>query len=437
MRTGYSVALLFVCVASAWAQTVAAPTGPSATVITSTRPTGDPRTPVAVPYFYTTPGSEAIGKEMAEVIAYDLDFTGEFLVIHPSQFPPSFTGYPADPTQIDFTPWRKAPAEYLVYASINAQGGNLVGEFRLFDIATGQQLVGKRLAGDKGQARLIAHQFSDEITKHTTGNYGSATSRIVFSSGSVGKKELFVSDYDGANAKQLTRFGSISIKPKISPDGRKIAFVSFKDRFPWLYIIDIASGTVTPLSQRVGSNIAPTWAPDSQSLALALSKDGNLEIYRVNADGSSPRRLTNDRAVDTSPTFSPDGRQIAFISERSGRPQVYVMGADGSNPRRLSLTPGRAFDPVWSPDGSQIAFVAEGGGVNIVVMNADGSNARTVTGGGNNESPSWSPDGHHLIYCQTGGSRLRAVNVNTRIAGDREIVNLRMPCQGPSWGPRR
>lgn len=132
MRIGSIVGLLCVLVSSGWSQTDPTTGAPGATVITGTRGGADPRTPVAVPYFYTTPGSEAVGKEMAETIAYDLDFGGEFKVIHPSEFPPNFTGYPADPTQIDFTPWRSpAHAEYLVYASINAQGGSLVGEFRL------------------------------------------------------------------------------------------------------------------------------------------------------------------------------------------------------------------------------------------------------------------------------------------------------------------
>lgn len=398
---------------------------------------GDPRAPVAVPYFASVPGLEAYAKEMAETIAYDLDFTGEFVLLSPSKFPPDFTGFTGDPTQINFTSWQGTGADYLVYALITNEGGGLVGEFRLFEVATGNQILGKRIAGKPELRRLVAHQFSDEITKQVTGTPGIATSRIAFSSGTTGKKEIYIADYDGANVKQLTNHGSVSIMPVMSPDGTKIAYLSYKDRYPWLYILDIESGAVRPLSRHVGVNIAPAWSPDSKSLAIVLSKDGNQEIYRINADGTGERRLTNSKGVDTSPTFSPDGGQIAFVSERGGFPQIWVMGADGSNQRRLSMVRGKAFDPAWSPDGSMIAFVIEGGGSHIAVMDASGAGVRTLTSAGTNEQPTWSPDSRHIMFHRTQGVQIRAVDVFLSDPRDRAIPFLKMQAQGPTWGPRR
>lgn len=398
---------------------------------------GDPRTPIAVPYFAAAPGSEAAAKEMAEVVAWDLDFTGLFKILPLGQYPQGFAGFPTDYTQIDITSWQKTPADYLVYAYVSTEGGNIVGEFRLIDVAAGAQVMGKRLTSQAPQRRLVAHQFSDEVTNYVHRMPGVATTRIVFSGGSTGKKELYIADYDGANARPLTKHNSISIKPKVSPDGTKVAYVSYKDRYPWLYVLEIASGKVSPLSRNVGINIAPAWAPDSQSLAIVLSRDGNPEIYRVNADGSGLRRLTKNKDVDTSPTFSPDGSKIAYVSGPDRAPSIYVMDANGGAPRRLSFSHGKAFDPVWSPDGTKIAFVSEYQGVQIAVMNADGSGLRTLTRQGNNESPTWSPDSRHIMFYRTGASQLRAVTVDTSEPRDRAIPNLSMPCQGPSWGPRR
>ncbi len=409
-------------------------TGP--TVIDPGPRAGDLRTPIAVPYFLATPDLHDVAKEMSNVVVYDLDFTGLFRLMLPSEFPRGFTSFPPDPAQVDFDAWRQTAADYLVHGVIRGQGNMIQAELRLLDVATGQQVMGQRYTEDKSLLRLIAHRFSDEVTKYATGTLGIATSRIAFSSGSGGVKEIYIADYDGKNVKQLTRHGSISITPKFSPDGTKIAYVSYKDRYPWLYVLDVNSGAVTPLAQHVGVNIAPSWAPDSRSLAIVLSKDANLEIYRVNVDGSGLRRLTDHKAIDTSPTFSPDGSRIAFVSERGGPPQIWVMGADGSNPRRLSMTYGKAFDPNWSPDGARIAFVSDNRGVHIAVMNADGSNVRTLTSQGTNEAPVWSPDSRHIMFHRTQGKQLRVVDVGAQRTRDREIT-IGMPVQTPSWGPRR
>jgi len=225
--------------------------------------------------------------------------------------------------------------------------GHVVAEFRLYDVLVSQQIVGKRLRTQSKWTRLLAHQFADESVRFLTGVAGVASSEITFSGKSGKAKEIFIADYDGGAVTQVTHHGSISIKPKFSPDGTKIAYLSYKDRYPFLYIYDRLTGKSVPLSRRVGLNHAPAWAPDGNRLALCLSKDGNTEIYVKNADGTGERRLTRDRGSDTSPVFSPDGRQIAFVSDRAGRAHIYVMNEDGTNVRRLSYQGGSSYDPAW------------------------------------------------------------------------------------------
>jgi len=402
----------------------------------------DTRIPIAVPPFPTDAAMTAWGAKLSAVMANDLEFTGLFTIVPPSKYPPTFRGLPGEPAKIDFEAWRNTPAEHLMYAIITREpSGHVVAECRLFDVLVSQQVVGKRLRTQEKWTRLLAHQFADESVRFMTGVAGIASSEIVFSGKSGKAKEIFVADYDGGTVTQVTHHGSISIKPKISPDGTKIAYLSYKDRYPFLYIYDRLTGKSVPLSRRVGLNHAPAWAPDGKQLALCLSKDGNTEIYLKNADGTGERRLTRDRGSDTSPVFSPDGRQIAFVSDRAGRAHIYVMNADGSNVRRLSYQGGSSYDPAWSPDGKYIAYVVEksGEGFEVYVMNSDGSGSRALTSSrGYNESPSWSPDSRHVVFASSraGNSQLYTVTLETGVV--RKIQNLeRLSCEGPSWGPRR
>ena len=216
---------------------------------------------VAVPTFAMPPGQDALASQMTEVMRYDLDFTGLIRLLRPEEFPATFSGLTSDATKLDFQLWRNARAEYVVHVYAVAEGGNVTLECRLFDAATGQQVVGKRLSSQQSWWRQVVHQFSDEIVKYLDGDPGIATSQFCFSGGATGKKEIYIADYDGANMKQLTQHNSISILPMFSPDGKKIAYVSFKDRYQFLYVFELASGKSMALSKEVGMNSAPSWAP--------------------------------------------------------------------------------------------------------------------------------------------------------------------------------
>ncbi len=403
--------------------------------------TQDARIPVAVPPFATADaGLRAAAEEMAQTVADDLLFAGAFAIIPHNMFPPNFTGFTADLKSIDFPAWRAAGAQNLVYGMVLQEGGQIVGQFRLFDLVSNNQVYGQEVRVAQGSQRLAAHRFSEEVIRYLDATAGAGTSEIVFTGISGKTKEIYVADYDGANAKKLTDHGSVSIKPKVSPDGNQIAYLSYKDRYSFLYVLDRRTGKSTILSKEVGLNSSPSWSPDGKRLAMTLSKDGNTEIYLRNPDGSNPVRLTRNKDGDTSPCFSPDGSKIVFVSDRAGKPQIFMMDADGGNQNRISFHGGNAYDPVWSPDGKKIAFVSElkGEGFEIYVMNPDGSGATQLTrSNGINESPSWSPDSRHVIFSSSrgGASALFAVNVTT--GQETRIPKMTLPAEGPSWGPRR
>lgn len=399
----------------------------------------DSRIPIAVPPLSASPDTLRYSRLLADVMAYDLDFTGLFSIV--KEFPPQFNGFSDNPMQIAFDQWRTTKTENLVYASASLANEALVIEYRLFDVLASQQIFGKRLRTKQTWSRLLAHQFSDEILRNLTGVPGISTSEICFSAGELGNKEIYIADYDGATITQVTHHGSVSIKPKFSPDGMKIAYLSYKDRFPFLYIYDRRTGVSTPLSKNVGINHAPTWAPNSQTLALCLSKDGNTEIYTKKTDGTGERRITKNRASDTTPTYSPNGKSIAFVSDRGGTPQIYTMNPNGQNVNRISYQGGRAYDPAWSPDGGSIAYCVDrgGNGIEIYVMNADGSNPMRLTeSSGINESPTWSPDSRHIAFgsTRTGSPRLYTVTLDSGAV--RTIPGVaHLLAEGPNWGPRR
>jgi TolB protein len=401
----------------------------------------DSRIPIAVPTFATEDATlMAVAEEMAAAIAYDLEFSGLFTILPRNDYPPNFRGMDPNVTRLDRNAWRATKAEHLVYALIRLEGDELVSQFRLFDLFSKEQVVGKELRVQRNHYRLSAHRFSEEIIRNLDGVAGIATSEICFSAGKTGQKEIFVADYDGINPRQVTHHNSISIKPKISPDGRHIAYLSYKDRYCYLYIFDRTTGKSTPLSREIGLNSAPAWAPDGKQLALTLSKDGNTEIYLRNADGSDLRRLTKNRYGDTSPSFSPDGKHIVYVSEQGGSPQIYVMTVDGKDARRLSYQGGNGYDPVWSPDGKYIAYVVEKGGqgLEIYVVDADGANPRRITDAhGTSESPSWSADSRHIIYMSNRSGRPQLWTANLESGEERPILRLDMYTEGPTWGPRQ
>lgn len=397
--------------------------------------------PIAVPPCAAAdPALVALATDLAQVVADDLTFSGLFAVLPRERYPAGFTALDPDVQRLDRELWAATKAEHLVYGNLRQDGDTLVTEFRLFDLFTKQQVFGLELKVDRNFPRLAAHHFSEEVIRNLEGTPGIGTSEICFSAGATGSKEIYVADYDGANVQQVTKHNSISIKPKFSPDGSKIAYLSYKDRYSFLYIFDRMTGVSVPLSKEVGLNIAPAWSPDGSQLAQVLSKDGNNEIYLRNADGTNLRRLTRNRDVDTSPTFSPDGGQIAFVSDRGGNPQIYVMDVTGENARRLSFQGGSSYDPAWSPDGKYIAYVAEkrGEGLEIYVMGADGSGARRITDSqGSNESPSWSPDSRHLIYFSTRNGQKALYNYTLETNEERRVPRIELSAEGPSWGPRR
>jgi TolB protein len=302
-----------------------------------------------------------------------------------------------------------------------ASGGNLQGQ--VVD-RSGGTVLSKSYSGS---ARENAHRFAADIIDTLTGNKGLAGSKIAFIATRSGKKEVYVADYDGSNARQMTHDGVISVHPSISPDGRRIAYTGYQSGYPDVYLIDLASGARNRIVNFPGTNSGASFSPDGGRIALTVSKDGNPELYTVSAGGGGARRLTNTRGAESGPSWSPNGNEIVYAYDDGRGPQLYRISSGGGSGQPISTGHGYCTEPNWSPDGKKIAFNVRGGGeFQVAIVDPSGGGSRIVSSG---ENPVWGADSRHLIFTQ-GGALYMLDTVN---AHKSKILDGLGKITEPSW----
>jgi TolB protein len=394
------------------------PQQPSAVGVTITADPGE-MPQIAVPDFIA-PGADAetaaMAKLLGQVLFDDLSFEREYEMVPRDTYasiPPakSFAEAP-------FDRWRELGADALVLGSLTRSGATIRVEMRLFDVRTRQQVLGREYSGSATNPRLYAHTMADEIHQTQSQLRGVARTKLTFSSDRVrdradnavqqrNVKEIFIADYDGANQRRVTVNRQLNVFPSWSPDGRAIAYTSYRRGYPDIFISLIYQGTMETPTNGTGQNWLPVFSPDGARIAFTSNRDGNSEIYVMNRDGSGVRRLTNHPAIDVTPTWSPSGNQIAFTSDRTGTPQIWVVSTDGLNLRRLT-SESYADRPTWSPAPyNEIAFAARTSAYyDIKIYQVTDSVTRQITfGQGTNESPAWAPNGRHLAFMSTRAGR--------------------------------
>ena len=340
----------------------------------------------------------------------------------------------------NYKAWSARGADALVVGSAKQTGPTQFEiRYKLFDIRKQQSLDGLLITASSDNLRQAAHKISDDIIFKLLGERGIFSTRLSYVIKEGNRYRLVISDADGQNIRNALNSAEPIISPSWSPDGKKVAYVSFEDRKPVVYVHELATGRRVSLSNQKGNNSAPAWSPNGQTVALALSRDGNTQIYSMNADGSNLRRLTQGNTIDTEPQYSPDGRSIYFTSDRGGNPQIYRMSADGERvegAKRVTFKQSFATSPRISPDGKIMAYIANvGGGFRVHTLNLATGEARALTDTTHDESPSFAANGRYILYStRVGGKRvLAAVSVDGQ---SKQVLSIPgSDVRQPSWGP--
>ena len=326
--------------------------------------------------------------------------------------------------------------------SLRTADGRLKTEFRLFDVTTGEQVVGQQYVTESANMRRVAHLLSDAVFSRITGEKGFFDTHVVFvdESGAKDKrrKRLAMMDQDGANVRYLTRGDELVVTPRFSPSSLDVTYMAFSaEGEPKVLLMNIENGQHEVVGNFPGMTFSPRFSPDGQKVIMSLSEGSNTNLYAMDLRTRTTTRLTDTAAIDTAPSYSPDGSQIAFESDRGGSQQIYVMGAHGGVAKRISFGGGRYSTPVWSPKGDYIAFTKQNGGnFAIGVMKTDGSGERILTEGFHNEGPTWAPNGLFLIFFREsgggGGPKIYMVDVFGR---SETLVPTPGFASDPAWGP--
>lgn len=393
--------------------------------------------PIAVVPF----GGSAGETDVAAVIRADLERSGQFRGLPPQ----SMHERPTSGAEVQFPSWRALNQDYLVVGKvIDAGGGHLRTEYELFDVAKQERLLGFALTARSSAMRDVAHQIADAIYEKITGVRGAFWTRIAYVTASgVGKGAryaLMVADADGWNPQVVVRSNEPLLSPAWSPDGRKLAYVSFERGNSSIFVQDIATGAREVVASFRGINGAPTFSPDGRRLALTLSRSGNPEIYVMDLGSKALTQVTNQIGIDTEPTWSADGATLYFTSDRGGRPQVYKAAAGGGGATRVTFQGNYNASPSVSHDGKKIAMVQGSGSqyrIAVVDLGLGAPQWSMVSPGSLDESPSFAPNASMLLYAAREGDRgvLYVVSTDGRVRQRLALANGDV--REPTWGPYR
>ncbi len=390
--------------------------------------------------------SNKVPVDIAQIIRSDLARSGVFSPLTLNQLPER----PGFDDQVNFSRWKNTPAEQLVIGTITlvAQGKYELA-FKILDIFSGRELLAYKYTVDQKNLRRVAHQISDKIYEklmHSRGAFDTLIAYVIVNNNIDAKKRVYtlaIADSDGFGEKVILKSKQPIMSPAWSPNGRRLAYVSFEKSRSIVYVQELKTGQRQAIAQFKGINSAPRWSPDGKRLAMTLSKDGNSEIYVMYLASGVLQRITNHYGIDTEPAWAPDGRSLVFTSDRSGKPQIYQININqqgrAGHPKRLTYTGDYNSRASFSPDGKQLVLVTrDNGHYRVALLKLGTRDLHVLTRSKLDESPSFAPNGKIVLYATElrGRGILEAVVVDGSNSPQRLRV-LSGDVREPAWSPYR
>lgn len=396
-------------------------------------------TPIAVvPFGYdgTTLPPDA---NPGEIVRADLARSGQFRTLPRNDI----VEFPTRQAEIKFPTWSLLKQDYLVVGRMSDSGDGVRVEWELFDVPRQQRLAGSVISGQRSGLRDISHQVADAVYEAILHVRGAFWTRIAYITATGvaphGQYALMVADSDGYNPQVVVRSREALLSPTWSPDGKRLAYVSFESGNSAVYVQDLSTGARQVVSNSRGINSAPSFSPDGNRLALSLSKGGNPDIYVLDLGSRALSQVTRHFAIDTEPRWAPDGQSIYFTSDRSGKPQIYQVPPSGGEPTRVTFQGQYNASPsVVDAKGIKLAMVQGSGNVyRIAVLDRTTNQSTLVSPGSQDESPSFAPNGSMLLYAASEGTRgvLFAASADGRVR--QRLGYAEGDVREPAWGPFR
>ena len=367
------------------------------------------------------------------IVGADLARSGLFRLVDTNGVVPR----PARAQDVQFGVWRARNADAVVVGSmLPLPDGRVDVRFALVDVVKQVPLVSMSYTVTPQQFRVTAHKIADVVYEKLTGDRGVFSTRIAYVTKQGPRFQLLVADADGYGPQSIVSSNEPLLSPRWSPDGSRLAYVSFESRKPVVYVQSLDTGTRHAVANFRGSNSSPAWSPDGRKLAVTLTKDGGSQVYLMNPDGSNVTRVLTSQAIDTEAMFTPDGQSLVFTSDRGGTPQLYRASLLGGQVERLTFEGSYNVSPKPMPDGKGLVFVRrDAGRFEIATLDYATHQVQVLTQGPNDESPSIAPNGKMVIYASAGGGRgiLAAVSIDGRVK--QRLVAPATEVREPAWGP--